>query len=41
MGQERLSALALISIEREETEITNFDDIIDQFAQAQARKKHF
>ena len=29
MGQDRLSDLALLSIEREETEITDFEDIID------------
>ena len=41
MGQERLSVLALISTEHEKTEITNFDDIIDQFASAKTRKKTF
>ena len=38
LEQERLSALALISIEREKTEIIHFNDIIDQFASAGARK---
>ena len=34
----RLSALALLSIEQEETENINFDDVIDQFAAAKSRK---
>lgn len=32
MGQQRLCDLALLSVEREETEQTNFNEIIDQFA---------
>ena len=41
MGQERLSALVLISIECEEVEITNFYDITDLLASAKIRKVHF
>ena len=36
--QDRLSDLALLNIERKETENTDFDEIIDQFASAKARK---
>ncbi|XP_048367712.1 zinc finger MYM-type protein 1-like [Sphaerodactylus townsendi] len=32
MGHQRLCDLALLSVEREETEETNFDDVIDRFA---------
>ena len=38
MGQRRLCNLALLSVEREETEKTDFDEVIDQFASAKARK---
>ncbi|KAL3179499.1 hypothetical protein MRX96_007750 [Rhipicephalus microplus] len=38
MGQDRLTDLALLSVEREETEKTNFDVIIEQFASSKARK---
>lgn len=38
MGQDRLSDLALLSVEREEVEKTNFEDIIDKFAAIKARK---
>jgi hypothetical protein len=38
MGQERLSDLALLSIEREQFEKINFDDVIDQFATVKSRK---
>lgn len=38
MGQERLSDLALLSIERENFEKINFDDVIDQFATVKSRK---
>ena len=38
MGQDRLSALALFSIEREALEKTDFDDVIDAFAAVKARK---
>jgi len=38
MGQGRLCDLALLSVEREETEKTDFEHIIDQFASVKARK---
>ncbi|XP_022239273.1 uncharacterized protein LOC111085357 [Limulus polyphemus] len=38
MGQSRLCDLALLSVEREETEKTDFEHIIDQFASVKARK---
>ncbi|XP_055882188.1 uncharacterized protein LOC129925758 [Biomphalaria glabrata] len=38
MGQERLSDLALQSIEKELIETINFDDVIDNFASARSRK---
>ena len=38
MGQQRLVDLAILSIERETLESTDFDDIIDKFASAKARK---
>lgn len=38
MGQDRLSDLALLSIERETLEKTDFDDVIDQFATVKSRK---
>lgn len=38
MGQKRLSALTLLSVEQEATNKINFDEIIDQFAAAKARK---
>ncbi|KAI8797005.1 Zinc finger MYM-type protein 1 [Biomphalaria glabrata] len=38
MGQERLSDLALLSIEKELVETINFDDVIDNFASARSRK---
>jgi hypothetical protein len=38
MGQERLSDLALLSIEKELVETINFDDVIDNFASAKSRK---
>lgn len=38
MGQERLCDLALLSIEKETTEQTNFDNIINLFASEKARK---
>jgi hypothetical protein len=40
MGQGRLCDLALLSVEREETEKTDFEHIIDQFASVKARKVH-
>lgn len=38
MGQDRLSALALLSIEKETVEKIDFDDVIDKFAALKARK---
>ena len=38
IGQQRLVDLAILSIEREALESTDFDDIIDKFASAKARK---
>ncbi len=38
MEQERLSDLALLSIERENFEKNNFDDVIDQFVTVKSRK---
>ena len=38
MGQQHLVDLAILSIERETLESTDFDDIIDKFAAAKARK---
>ena len=38
MGQSRLSDLALLSVEREVLDKINFDNVIDQFATAKARK---
>lgn len=41
MGQDRLNALALLSIEAELVQEINYDDIIDVFAQTKARKIKF
>ena len=41
MGQDRLSGLALLSIERAETEDTDFDVLIEDFAAGRARKARF
>ena len=38
MGQDRLSDLALLSVERETLEKTDFDDVIDQFATVKSKK---
>jgi hypothetical protein len=38
MGQDRLSDLALLSIERNEMEKCDFDEIIDKFATVKSRK---
>jgi len=38
MGQDRLSALALLSVEQEALDSINFEEIIDKFAAAKARK---
>jgi len=40
MEQERLSNLALLSIERENFEKINFGDVIDQFATVKSRKMY-
>lgn len=39
MGDERLSALALLTIENELLRLINFDDLIKEFAEAKSRKK--
>ncbi|ESN97923.1 hypothetical protein HELRODRAFT_153844, partial [Helobdella robusta] len=41
MGQDKLSDLALMSVEREVLEQIDFDDIINQFAAVKARKINF
>jgi len=41
MTQDRLSGLALLSIEQETARKVNFDDLIDEFAEAKASKKQF
>ena len=38
MGQDRLSDLALLSIERETLENINFDNVIDEFATVKSRR---
>ena len=38
MTQERLTDLAILSIEKTTFELISFDDIIDQFAERKARK---
>ena len=38
ISQKRLCDLALLSIERDETKKTNFDEIIDEFASRKTRK---
>ena len=38
MGQDRLSDLALLSVEKETAEKIDFDDIINKFASMKARK---
>ena len=38
MGQERLLALTLLSVEQDLTNKINFDDVIDKFASVKARK---
>ena len=40
MGEDRLSDLALMSVERDVLEQVDFDEIIDQFAAVKARKVH-
>lgn len=41
MGQERLSGLSILSIEHEIAKSINFDDVINEFALAKARKIKF
>lgn len=41
MGQERLSNLAIISIESEQAQLVNYDEVISSFAHAKARKCTF
>lgn len=41
MGQERLNSLAIISIENEIAKSIQYDEIIDDFANAKARKMNF
>lgn len=38
MGQERLSALTLLSVEQEIADKINFDDVVDKFSAVKARK---
>lgn len=38
MGQDWLNALAFLSIEHEEVELINFDDVIGNFASAKSRR---
>ena len=38
MGQNRLTNLAILSIEREQTESLDFDEVINQFASTKSRK---
>ena len=39
MGQERLSALAILSIEREIAEELDYDSVIDQFASSDKNRR--
>lgn len=41
MTQDHLSGLALMSIEQETAREVDFEDLIDKFAEAKARKKTF
>ena len=41
MSQERLSGLALLSLENEQAENLDFRKVIQQFASAKARRKNF
>ena len=41
MGQQHLVDLAILSIERETLESTDFEDIIDKFVTAKARKINY
>lgn len=40
-GQERLSSIAILNIEKIRTKFLNIEKIIDNFANAKARKKNF
>jgi len=40
-GQERLSGIAILNIERERTKTLNIEKIIDNFANAKSREKIF
>lgn len=40
-GQERLSSISILSIEKERTKTLNIEKIIDNFANAKSRKKNF
>ena len=41
MSQERLSGLAMISIENECLDKLNYDDLIEEFASKNARRSNF
>ncbi|XP_026818973.1 zinc finger MYM-type protein 1-like [Rhopalosiphum maidis] len=41
IGQERLSSIAMLNIERQQTNDINIENIIDNFANKKARKKNF
>lgn len=41
MGQERLSNISILNIERSRTHELNVNKIIDDFANKKARKKNF
>jgi len=41
MSQERLSGLALLAIEKEESENLNYDKVIEDFAAKKSRKIKF
>jgi hypothetical protein len=41
MSQERLSGLAMISIENEYLDKLNYDDLIEEFASKNARRSNF
>ena len=41
MGESRLSALAILSIESELVETISFDDVISEFASMKARRVQF
>lgn len=40
-GQERLTGIAILNIEKERTKNLNIEKIIDNFANAKSRKKNF